>query len=127
VNHNSEAFSLSWLGLQRRPLGQSKILLLALGMLVLVLAVAAVVMVAPAIKGAESPATVSGIDADSARWQALGAYYAPDFEAASATSSARWQALAAEYAARYERSAAASSARYQALAEWYTSNAVAGK
>jgi hypothetical protein len=144
MNHISETFNLSWLNLKRSHPRHARILSLALGALVLVLVIAAVLMVTPASQWTESSATVSGIEADSARWTALAASYAPDYAAAAAASSARyqamaqyfgaesarhergvaadtarWAALATQYPARYERSAAAGSARYQALAQYY--------
>jgi hypothetical protein len=71
--------------------------------------------------------TEAGVDASSARWTALGAYYTAKYEAAAAASSARWTALGAYYTAKYEAAAAASSARYEAIAEWYSQKGLSGR
>ena len=85
-----------------------------------------------------------GIDASAARWNALGAHYAPDYEAIAAVNSARWNALGAyfgadskarvadaarwnalgaHYAPDYEAIAAVNSARWNALGESYAAKA----
>jgi hypothetical protein len=65
--------------------------------------------------------------ADAARWNALGAHYAPDYEAIAAVSSARWSALGVHYAPDYEAIAAVNSARWSALGEWYVARDVPGQ
>ena len=87
-------------------------------------------------------------DADTARWCALGAAYAPDYEAIAAVSSARWTALGQSYGAEskarvtdaarwnalgvayapdYEAIAAVSSARWTALGERYAQEVARGE
>ena len=88
-----------------------------------------------------------GIDASAARWNALGAHYAPDYEAIAAVNSARWNALGAyfteskarvadaarwnalgaHYAPDYQAIAAVNSARWNALGEWYAAKTVQGQ
>ncbi|MCL7454286.1 MAG: hypothetical protein M8467_14695, partial [Anaerolineae bacterium] len=43
----------------------------------------------------------NGREADAARWSAVGAYYAPDYEHIAAVNSARWTALGEWYTAHY--------------------------
>lgn len=57
--------------------------------------------------------------ASTARWKALGEFYAARLEASAAASSARWKAAGEYYTAENEASLAASSARYEAMAKFF--------
>jgi hypothetical protein len=67
----------------------------------------------------DDPATES-VDADTARWVALGKYYEGKSERAAAADGARWFARGNFYLAESERAAAADSARWASLAATYT-------
>ncbi|MEJ2735968.1 MAG: hypothetical protein P8189_20780 [Anaerolineae bacterium] len=114
-----------------------------LGLVLLVLVVVALVGVMAVLGRGDSQGTVASLEAASARWTALGASYAPDYEAivavnsarwaalgesytysaVRATDSARWTSLGASYAPDYEAITAVSSARWAALGESFRHSA----
>jgi len=61
-----------------------------------------------------------GLEASSARWAAVGRFYADQLERAAATDSARWAAAGRFYTDRFERAAAADAARWAAAGLFYS-------
>ncbi len=122
-----EARKLGWKGQGGRVRARAHSGLAAI-VLGLVLLLAWGVPCGPALAADPSPdaEVEASLDASSARYTALAAYYGAkkvDVERSVAASSARWAAQGADYMARIEAAAAASSARYTALAAYYAARA----
>ena len=125
MERKSATLSLLWPNLKGGVLVDNRIPTIVAGLAVLVLAVVVVLLAFSATELGVSPGTVAGVEAASARWSALGEYYAES--RARAADAARWSALGAQYAPDYEAIAAVSSARWSALAESYAEEVVQGR
>ena len=148
MSQKASAFRLVWTDWKMASPTRNQILMLVLSLAAVMLAAATVYLLVSVISPDGSSGIAAGVEASSARWTALGEYYAPESNAAAAASSARWTALGEHYRAeslraersanassarwsalgayhlaRYEAAAAASSARYQAMADWYAAKA----
>jgi hypothetical protein len=89
-----------WMDDQGISLTRYRTLTIGLGLLVVVLAVVAVFALTWVLRPGVSSAIVAGIEADAVRWSAVGASYAPDYQAIAQVNAARWQALGKWYATR---------------------------
>ena len=131
MSQKASAFRLVWTDWKMASPTRNQVLTLVLSLAVVLLAAATVYLLVSVISPDASSGIAAGVEASSARWTALGQFYAAetlraDHSAAAAADSARWTALGDYYAAealRAERSADASAARYQAMAEFYNSHA----
>ncbi|HSG15593.1 MAG TPA: hypothetical protein VLE70_04635 [Anaerolineae bacterium] len=104
----------------RRPL-----FLFALGVAVLLLAAAAIYLSLPAVESNPAPELTGGITADSARWAAIGDYYAAkaaDVERGAAANAARWNAMGEHYVGK-AFNVDANVARWEAMGEHYAAEA----
>jgi len=104
---------------RRRPM------LFTLGLAVLLLAAATIFRSLPAVESNPSPELAGGMTADSARWAALGEYYAAkaaDVERGAASNAARWNAMGEHYAAKAS-TVNADVARWEAMADHYAAEA----
>jgi hypothetical protein len=135
MEHKSATLDLVGIDLKGSFLGHRGTPTVVAGLVVLLLSVVAVAGGLFLFEPGASSGIAAGIEATSARWSALGASYAPDYETIAEVSSARytalarsfgrsadsarWAALGASYAPDYETIAEVSSARYTALAESY--------
>ena len=147
MERKSATLNLVWSDLKGGFLVHKRLPTIVAGSVVLLLAVVALLGVMSVFDRGGSPGITAGIEAASARWTALGASYAPDYEAIAAVSSARytalgesyghsaaraadsarWSALGASYTPDYDAIAAVSSARWTALGESYTAKAALGQ
>lgn len=73
---------------------------LVVGLIAMVLVVAAIISMVFAVRLDVSSGVAAGIEASSARWVALGGAYGPDYEASADASSARWSAMGEWYRSR---------------------------
>jgi hypothetical protein len=76
MNRKSGAISLLWANGKQEALASKGILALGVGLLALTLAIVVIVVVMPLADQEVSPGITAGIEADSARWTALGEFYA---------------------------------------------------
>ena len=90
----------TWMFGRHESRRSNQVLALGLILVALLLASASVYLLAPVLSTGGSSGAAAGIEAASARWSALGAFYMARYEAAAAASSARWQALGQWYASR---------------------------
>jgi hypothetical protein len=138
MNRKAGTLSMVWTEGARVPLARY-LFLLVLGLAAVMLAAASIYHLMSVLSPGASSGVAAGVEAASARWSALGAHYAPDYEAIATASSARWSALGeylskakaraadtarwnalgAHYAPDYEAIATVSSARWSALGAHY--------
>lgn len=111
------------------PRSRRLLFLFALGAAVLFLVAGTISLSLQAAESNPASELIGEIGADSARWEAMGDYYAAraaDIERGAAASVTRWEAMGDHYAAEaadIERSAAASVARWEAMGEHYAAKA----
>jgi hypothetical protein len=100
MTHKTGSVGALWSGGRDDSHGLKQATLVALSLLGVALAVVAVYLLVSGPGTAAQPGITAGVEAGSARWAALGAAFAPDYEAIAAVSSARYQALGEWYAER---------------------------
>jgi hypothetical protein len=107
------------------PRSRRRIMLFALGLAVFLLAAATIYLSLPTVESSAAPELAGETTADSARWAAIGEYYAArtaGVERGAAASVARWNAMGAHYAGKASN-VDASVARWEAMAEHYAAEA----
>jgi hypothetical protein len=98
-----------------------RLFLLTLGVAVLLLVAAVVYLSLPAVESNPASELTGEITADSARWAAIGDFYAAkaaDVERGAAADAARWDAMGEHYTANGSN-VDASVARWEAMGEHY--------
>lgn len=98
MNHKVNSFGMEWIIGKGKPLLRKEAVWLVLISLAVVLVAATFLALTSAVRPEVLSRVAAGIDASSARWAALGATYAPDYEAIATVNSARWAALGEWYA-----------------------------
>jgi ABC-type enterobactin transport system permease subunit len=139
MTHKAGTLNVLWSDGNSNSQAHKRVMTVALSLLAMALVVASIYLLVSTPSMDAGSGTMVGVEVNSARWAALGAANAPDYEAVAAASSARWSALGAAYgqpqarladAARwsavgaafapdYGAIAAVNSARYAALAAHY--------
>lgn len=107
------------------PRSRKRLILFALGVAVLLL-VATIYLSLPAVESSVAPGLTGGTTSDSARWAAMGDYYAAeaaDVKRGAASNAARWNAMGEHYAAKALDVEQITAARWNAMGEYYAAKA----
>jgi hypothetical protein len=127
MNQKGISLSLDKKDVDRTFLSRNQGLMLVLGILVILVVAGMIFLSGTAAKANVTSGIEVGVGADTARWVAMGEYYAAEAleaERSAEASAARWAAMGAHYGVvpfDAERSSAANTARWIAVGEHYRS------
>ena len=100
MTHQEGTVGELWSGGRSNSQGHKRVMIVALSLLAVALAVASIYLFVSTSRTDAGSGIMAGVEASSARWNALGAANAPDYATVADVSSARWSALGENYAAK---------------------------
>jgi hypothetical protein len=128
MNHKGSTLSLVGTDV-KTPISRNQVFMFVLSLAVVLFVAAVVFLSLSADKLNESSGEVAGLEADSARWNAMGEHYraeALEAERSAFANTARWDAMGDHYRGEtfdVERGMAANTARWNAMGEHYRAEA----